>query len=509
MVAKLDPSPKSLQVVVSADHMEVSLRVTRTCSEVTPPIVLDALRAQKTQITPAIEAEVEKLCKREDPLKAKEICTIGHGVPPVHATAPRVELVASPHSEGEGRDRSAIPSATQGMIVGVIVPGTPGQNGVDVFAKPVPFRAAAKELPLGPNVELSADGKSIIALSPGLIQVKAGKLGVETAMEVQGNLDYSVGNINFAGSVLIRGNVADLFKIVAKEDIYVGGAVEAADLHGGHNVEVHGGICCRDKGHVSAGNDLRAKFISNTTIDAGNDIIVHSEIANSRITCKRHLSVVNGPVYASHVTAAGGVTAVTLGSSAHAKTLIECGIDAVHRKTAAEKLPEIQASLKRVAKVREVIEPLLKHQKNLTAAQKEKATEMLYEADLLQRAADETMREIAAEHKRYLETSATAEVIVSGIIHPGVTIRFPEMETTVRMPIKGPVRIVCRNVRGQWSILAVHDATKLTQQLELRGVQDDLMRELAKALGEGKHLHLDAPAHTASSAPPATTTLAA
>jgi uncharacterized protein (DUF342 family) len=495
MASKPDQPTPTFQIVVSDDHMEASFHALRACRELTPKIVLDALTAAKVTTTPEVQAEVDKLCKRETPPGAKEVIVLARGIAPVHATPPRVQPAIVARAEGEGRDRTSIPTAKEGEVVGTLIPGSPGKEGTDVTGKPVPFRAASDELPLGQNVRLDADGTSIIAVRPGLVQEKRGRIGVETTMEVPGNLDYSVGNVNFAGSILVRGNVADLFKVVASEDIYVGGAIEAADLNAGHNLEVHGGICCRDKGNITAGNGVRAKYISNTTVEAGGDITVQSEISNSRVICKGHLAVSNGPIYASHVSAAAGVTAVFLGSLAHAKTLIECGIDTALRRRAAEKLPEIQASLKRVAKVREVVEPLLAHQKNLTAAQKEKATEMLYDAKQVQEEAHETMKGIATEHQVYVTASTNAEVLVTGVIHPGVTIRFPGMETTIRMPIKGPVRIACRTVRGSRAIVAIDEATKVAHPLELRGVHDEVMEELSRTMNEGKQLETDPSTH--------------
>lgn len=494
MIANPAETSPHFSIEIASDRMVATLRAGKGIGKLTVEMLLGALTKQRVAITPAVQHAVDQLVAGET-LKPGDTVELARGVPPIHEIAPRIEPVRIEAQQGvTQRDRSSIPSVAEGAVIGEVIPAIPGQTGVNVFGETVEFKKARSlDVPIGSNVALSQDGKSVQATTAGLMRMKQGRISVEKTLEVSGNLDFSVGNVDFCGSILIRGNVADLFKVRAREDIYVGGAIEAADIVAGHTLDVHGGIVCRDKGFAAAGLDVHARFISNAVVHAGNDVNVQSEISNSRVCAGGKIIVNAGAIYSAHVTAAGGVCASSIGSPAYAKTLVECGIDDALRKQAEEKLPEIRAALARSRHVQETLGPLMHNARHLTAAQKERATEMLYEADQIQQAANVTLAGIAAHYERYQLISKDAEIEVAGTIWPGSTLRFSDLETTIRSPIKGPVKIAIRIVGGVRTLMAIHQHTHKSQPLELRRVDDTTMRELGDALQEAKALNQSDP----------------
>src|SRR5690606_12118002 len=81
------------------------------------------------------------------------------------------------------------------------------------------------------------------------------KINVFPIFEVKGDVDFRVGNIDFVGMVLIRGNVLSGFKIKATGDIRIMGEVEAADLEAGENIEIMAGVVAQGKGSIIAGRN--------------------------------------------------------------------------------------------------------------------------------------------------------------------------------------------------------------------------------------------------------------
>lgn len=91
-------------------------------------------------------------------------------------------------------------------------------------------------------------------------------------------------------------------------------------------------------------------------------------------------------------------------------------------------------------KIRETIGPLVANLKRLTPSQRERATELMFQADTIQAGVDEI---IARKDKMIADGSWHKEptLTVTGMIHPGVRPRFEDLEFITREVIHGPVKI--------------------------------------------------------------------
>jgi hypothetical protein len=177
----------------------------------------------------------------------------------------------------------------------------------------------------------------------------------------------------------------------------------------------------------------------------------------------------------------GVVACAVLGSPSEAPTLVEAGIDQVLRNIASEVLPGLEGEIAKVKKVRDTVEPLLRNQKALTAPQKERATELLYEA----RERDEQITQTLVKLRHDLEEAsarAQAEVAVTDVLHAGVTIRFPGLETTIRSPLKGPLRIVPQQLGGERCIVLLEEGSERSHPLDTLKFADGGVDALRRAL---------------------------
>jgi uncharacterized protein (DUF342 family) len=249
---------------------------------------------------------------------------------------------------------------------------------------------------------------------------------------------------------------------------------------------VGGGISGKEKGRCQAGRDVRAKYIRNAVVEAGRDVIVDKEISQSRVICGGKAQVEDGAILAGHVTATGGITCQAAGSSSGVLTVLEAGIDESVRRLVAEQAPKIEAEIAQIAKVRATIEPLLRNRKTLSAEQKEKATELLFNAGELEERNRQTIQML---QRRREETAArsVAEILVKQVLFAGVTIRLAGLETTIATPIRGPVRITLRKSGNVQRIVAgsPHDATA-GFALETRSVADQAMEALDRILAKSR-----------------------
>ncbi len=182
---------------------------------------------------------------------------------------------------------------------------------------------------LGNNVTLSKDGLRVLATSDGQVMLLQNKITVETVMVISGNVNNSVGNINFLGSVLVKGSVDDGFTVKAVGNIEVLGNVGKAVLETHADIIVHQGINGGGEGHVIAGQSLWSKFIQNAKVEAGTFVIVsdgilHSQVtAGKKILCKgKRAKIVGGYLRASEE-----INASSLGAIGSDETILEVGFD--------------------------------------------------------------------------------------------------------------------------------------------------------------------------------------
>ena len=400
------------------------------------------------KLTPDVERRLTALMDQSGRIRAAEPVVIAQATEPQDDVPGRLELlVQAGTSSGEFTshyDRGGILLVQPDQPLARWHPPVPGRDGTDIFGKPVPRRVVrGADLHLGPNVKLDPQSQTIVATARGRMSVQGTRVSVDQILEINGNVDFSTGHLNFPADVAIRGTVLDLFKVVSGGTVEVGGAVEAAEVEAKGNIFITGGIVGKGKGICRAAGDLTAKFITNATAHAGGNLTAQVEIANSVIHCSGKVTVTEGPILASKVTANGGVSCQSLGSPVGGQTIIDAGLDLQLCETAVQQHAEAQAQLQRAQKIRATVEPLLQQAKNLTPAQKEQATELVYNATEAEEASKQTIQRLTQE---LLErrARAQAEVYVSGAIYPGTLIRFLGVQTNVEKPIDGPVTITTR-----------------------------------------------------------------
>jgi uncharacterized protein (DUF342 family) len=106
------------------------------------------------------------------------------------------------------------------------VAGVPGFDVCGTVIEPPAVRDADLRQVAGANTEV--DGETLVAAITGRPVVNArGAVDVLPVFEVPGNLDFHVGNIEFPGDVIVRGDVRSGFSIIAGGSVTVGGSLRA------------------------------------------------------------------------------------------------------------------------------------------------------------------------------------------------------------------------------------------------------------------------------------------
>jgi uncharacterized protein (DUF342 family) len=289
---------------------------------------------------------------------------------------------------------------------------------------------------LGNNVTLSRDGLRVVSAADGQVMLLQGKITVETVMVVPGDVDTAVGNINFLGSVIVKGSVLDGFTVKAVGNIEVMGNVGKAVIETHADVIVHQGVNGGGEGRVSAGQTIWSKFIQNATADAGlyvivSDGILHSRVvAGKKILCKgKRAKIVGGYLRASEE-----INASSFGAVGSGETVLEVGIDPKVKEAMVRLNGEIETLSKEFNSANLNLQSLLKQERVIKVLPPEKQAQK--KALTAQVTADKAKLAKATEalekfRKDVDDLQATGKISSSGLVYPGAKVIIKDVELDI------------------------------------------------------------------------------
>jgi len=289
---------------------------------------------------------------------------------------------------------------------------------------------------LGNNVQLSKDGLRLVSTADGQVMLLQGRVTVETVMIIAGDVDTSVGNINFLGSVIVKGSVSDGFTVKAVGNIEVMGNVGKAVLETHADIIVHQGINGGGEGRVSAGQSIWSKFIQNATAEAGlyvivSDGVLHSRVvAGKKILCKgKRAKIVGGYLRASEE-----INASSLGAIGSGETILEVGIDPKVKEQMVTLNNEVEALGKEFNGANLNLQSLLKQERVIKilppdklAMKKALVTKVAGIKAQLTKATD-----TLEKHRKDIEDlQASGKISSSGVVYPGAKVIIKDVELDI------------------------------------------------------------------------------
>ena len=351
-------------------------------------------------------------------------------------------------------DAGAVAMARRGIFL--CKPGQPIAHRVDVPADSPrnPGQAILSELRLGKNVIWDPKQAAYVSYVAGHATLRQGKLDAEEVLELSDDVDGIDGAVTYDGQLIVRRNVLDLAMLKAAGSITVHGSIEAATVHTDSDLHVYHGICGKEKGRSSAKGRITTRFVTNAHVTSGGDMLVANEIVNSNLICAGALKVEHGTIVGGHTVARGGIVCHTAGSEAGVRTTLEIGLSQERYFAIQQSWSQAELTRRKARDIRDAVGPLMARSKSLTAAQKEKATELLFAAD---EAEAQAVTELAAlEHEMAdLRSAMDAKIVVNSILHAGVLVRFPVAAALISAPMRGPLEITLRCTGGETQIVVI------------------------------------------------------
>lgn len=209
-----------------------------------------------------------------------------------------------------------------------LIKPTEGEPGRTVTDQEIPAKSGKPvPLPKGRNTEISEDELSLLASMPGHVEFTGRSFQVKPVLDIEGNVDFSTGNINFLGDINIKGDVLGGFTVRAMGDIHVGGVVEAGStVEAGGDLVVVKGILGDGTTVIRSHRCVFSKYIENSTIYVRENLQTDC-IINGRVYCDGEVRVRSGrgSIMGGRIWAAKYVSATAIGSPAECRTTIALG----------------------------------------------------------------------------------------------------------------------------------------------------------------------------------------
>ncbi len=362
-----------------------------------------------------------------------EEIVIAEGKPAVSGKSGWVErLVAIPKPEGECAGGMStlhkfllVWNVHQGGNVARVYEPEPGIEGMNVRGLPIIPRQGKKvHVRLGKGVYWSGDTPGLVLAScdGNAIVESDGLIDVQEVIELPDGLDYTVGNIDFVGSVDIRGDVASDLQIKVGKNCRVHGDVADTFVEAGGDVIVDRGFLGRGIGRICAGGSVTVQHILNQSITAANSVQILRESVNGTVSAGKSILAPNAVVTGGFLEADELIEVGSLGISEGSQAKVRVG----RRGKIIERLnildKEVHQSEKTLAELKDAVYKLVRMKIDVgqLTPERELLLERLQEA---QRQLPAKLSAQKAEQERLngaLRAVSEARLIVRGTIHANV-----------------------------------------------------------------------------------------
>lgn len=258
----------------------------------------------------------------QDPERYFRLIRVARGTAAVNGTDGRVvdlfpreeerKLTIDENNRVDYTDLHFIHNVEKDGVICRIIPPTDGIPGKTVQGKEIPAKnGKPATVPKGRNTALSEDGRALVATITGHVEFSGRSFQVKPVLEIPGNVDFSVGNINFLGDVCIHGDICSGFSVRAMGTITVDGVVEACTVEAGRDLVVARGVQGDNQAVIRAQRNIFAKYLENsciyTKMDLETECIINCEVyCGGAVTVRTgHQSIIGGKVHAAHEVSAG------------------------------------------------------------------------------------------------------------------------------------------------------------------------------------------------------------
>ena len=357
------------------------------------------------------------------------------------------------------RERNLVNKASEGEMIARKVGPTAGRPGQTVTGEPIETTDGKDiEVHAGDGVRLSEEGEGIelYAETGGAVVLKGDQVCVNPEVKVNGDVDYSTGNLDVEKDLYVSGAVTSGFTVKAGGNVTVAGAVESgATMRVKGDLTVGKGIL-GETTTVAVLGELRTRFVQNATVVVRGDAWIGSYIHNASVQCGGVLVVEQGggarggSVIGGKVSAGQGMELASAGSPSNPPTALklQAGLDLAKRlekvREGLSVCDETLTKMMRTLGLHTVDADSLKAVLSRAPASKQELyVKIVTKLDELVKYKRGALEEEELLRKRVDEDLRTAQVKVSKALHAKVTVQIGSAEYITRATM-GPTVLKLR-----------------------------------------------------------------
>lgn len=437
---------KKIEVRISADGMQAFVKLSRPGKDAergtyTVQEVMEALGAH--HVTYGIDQEKilqtvnEEIYGRE--VEAAKGIPVQNGLPGEYEFLFQRNLSRQPKELPDGSvdylSIKTVETVSEGDTVAIYHPAIPGKDGMTVTGKKVPARNARDLPPLGgKHVLRSEDGLTYTAEISGKIEMNGNnRIMISPVYEVREKVGTEIGNIDFAGDVVIHEGVTNGVTIRARGNVTIMGLVENCTIDAEGDVYLLKGVKGNGQTRITAGGNITAQFIEYAYVKAKGDITADvffkSEvISDGVITLSGKFSSVVG----GSMSAVEGVECYSIGNEFGVPTEVGAGVSPDRQSEALVSQKKIEAIQDRLEKIRVGIERFdsLGKAKGIDV-QKDPRRVKLLRAKIQESAVMQEEELKYMDLKKILERGGHAVIRIHKDVFPGVILEIGDKKLNV------------------------------------------------------------------------------
>jgi len=312
-------------------------------------------------------------------------------------------------------------------------PGFPGTNVLGETIKPRTVKSL--KLEFGNNISVNEDRTEIYSDVTGHANCIDGKVFVSDIFQVPADVDNSVGNIEYNGSVEIQGNIKSGFSVRASGDIIIHGVVEGAYVESGGQIIVKQGVHGMHKGILRAATNVMSRYIENAKVYAGGfveaEAILSSDVsATGEVRVHGRKGLINGGI----VRAGKSIEVEYAGTEMGTFTTLEVGIDPAKKERYIELSRDVSKRGKDLEDMKVIINNYASILKKGEVLPKDK---LLYVQNLAleYKSKKEEVEPLREEMRRIhieMMESDRSYIAITRTAHPGVVISISDLSYNIK-----------------------------------------------------------------------------
>jgi uncharacterized protein (DUF342 family) len=376
---------------------------------------------------------------------------VAEGIAPIHGKdakiiykfplpSERVGPKIDEHGSVDYHDLGLIYNVKMGQLLVEKIPADDGVPGTSVLGTELPAKKGKDiRLPRGSNTVADEDDLNLYATIDGHVTIVDNKVTVNPVLTISGDIDYSTGDIDFVGNVCINGSVHSGFKVKSGGDIEIRGYIEAAEVTAAGSIMVKGGITGCIKTLVKAEN-IYARFVENSRLDAGRDIIIREAIMQSFVKAGGSIKVKDRKalIVGGTIQAGREVEAKVIGSQLATQTIVEVGVNPHFRDEYQMLLQVRNDKKKQMESINHNLQVFQRSgisPEHLSEKKKMEIIKMLDNLKNLRHELEQMTERIVFLEGEFQKNQA-AKVRVLEVVYPGVRISIGQSIYIVNDPIK-------------------------------------------------------------------------